>query len=160
MTTTKDQKKAIIQRYNAEIKQRRKDFNIEKILLLPSELIAIIQEYIPVIVKVWLNKMNYLLYHSQVKSYFIKYYESLIRDTIRRDNDFVFHELLRENVHKWFNMKKYIYKDLMHSNYLYFLLDYCTDHESTKCRNKLIDYLKINGLGKNLHKKNVIRHIR
>jgi hypothetical protein len=155
MTTIQYQKKC-----SNQLKQRSIDFNIENISLLPIEIIDIIQEYIPVIVKVWLNKTNYLQYHLYVKPYFIKSYESLIRDTIRRDNEFVFEILLKENIKKWFNMKKYIYKNAMHSNYVYFLLDFCVEHESSKCRNNIIEYLEIYGLSKNLHKKNVIRHIR
>ena len=87
-----------------------RNVNMERIEYLPNELIDIIKEYIPIQVLVWTNKTNYLKYHSHTRKYLSKhlYFENLIRDTIRRDNDFVFQQLLKENFLKWLKMKKYI----------------------------------------------------
>ena len=131
----------------------------KKIENLPDELIRLIKEYIPIIVIVFTNKENYYLYHSYIKKYIINY-ETYIRDTIRRDHSFTFNKILEENYKKWLNTKKYIYKNIIYINYIYFIIDYCIENLSTQCRNIIIFFLKQNGLCQNQHKKNISKHIR
>ena len=45
-------------------------------------------------------------------------------------------------------------------NYLYFTINYCIENESNNCRKVINNFFKEQGLGKNLHKKNVIKYIR
>jgi hypothetical protein len=85
---------------------------------LPKEILNIILDYFPICSLVWVNKTYYLKYHSTIKQN-IHQFENYIRDIIRRDNSFVFNEILKENYKKWINMKKYVYKNLLFSNYLY-----------------------------------------
>lgn len=131
---------------------------IEKINNLPSEIVDLIKEYVPPIVLVFTNRENYILYHSVIKSY-IKNYENYIRDMIRRDNELVFDMILRENYQKWFEIKHYRYKNMLFKNYLYFTIQFCIENESNNCRNAISDFFKEHGLGKNLHKKNVVKYI-
>ena len=67
---------------------------------------------------------------------------------------------MRENYKKWFEIKNYIYKNMIFKNYIYFIINYCIDNESTKCNCLIKEFLKELGFSKNLHKKNIIKHIR
>ena len=115
---------------------------------LPTDIINIIEEYIPKKEFTFTNKKNYKLYHTLIKSS-IKNYELYIRDTIRRDNNFVFEMIVRENYLKWNQFKNYIYKNEEFKNYNYFIIDYCIENESAKCRKFIIIFLKELGLYKN-----------
>lgn len=147
--------------------ERKNDIENEKIALkkiqqcLPAEICDIIRSYIPIKVIIFLDKEFYMENHHLIKKYIMKdQYENYIRDTIRRDNDFVFNYLLEENFEKWLQFKKYIYKVTIFSNYIYFLLEYCIENESDNCKNRINSYLKKAGLCKNQHKKNITKNIR
>ena len=122
---------------------------------LPTDIVNVIEGYIPKKKFTFTNKTNYHLYHILIKPS-IKNYESYIRDTIRRDNYFVFEMIVRDNYLKWFENKNYVYKNEVFKNYTYFIIDYCIENESTECRNFIINFLKELGLYKNQHKKNLI----
>ena len=125
----------------------------------PIEIINLIKEYIPKKFLVFTNRENYFLYHSLIKQS-IRNYESYVHDVIRRDNEFVFQRILNENLQRWINVKKYYYKNMIFNNYLYFIVYYCIENESNKCRELLNSLCKEQGLCKNLYKKNVIKYIK
>jgi hypothetical protein len=129
------------------------------IINLPQEIINLIQTYIPVKYLVFVNKTFYHLYHYRLKP-FIPLYDNYIRDIIRRDNSFVYREILCENFEKWLLLKKYYYKNMVFNNYVYFVLHYCIENNSDRCREILIEYLKKRNLYKNLHKKIVVKYIK
>jgi len=134
--------------------------NLSHIKRLPLEIEDIIKSFIPISVLVTLNKKNYVKYHTELKHFISKsQYENYIRDTLRRDNDFVFSFLLKENSKTWLNIRKYKYSNMNYGNYFCFIDKFCIDNESTKCRNKLKDFLNKTGLSKNQHKKNTITNI-
>ena len=118
-----------------------------------------IKQFIPKKVFVFTNKENYILYHQLIKQDIINY-ENYIRDTIRRDNFFVFERIVRENYNKWTEFKKYMYKNIIFKNYAYFAIHYCIENESTKCRNIMNSFFQELGLGKNQHKKNFVKYIK
>jgi hypothetical protein len=126
---------------------------------LPTDIVGIIEEYVPKKEFTFTNKTNYDLYHHLIKPT-IKTYEMYIRDTIRRDNNFVFEMIVRENYLKWFEIKNYTYKNYEFKNYVYFVINYCIENESTKCRDFIIDFLEELGLYKNQHKKNFVNYIK
>jgi hypothetical protein len=127
----------------------------------PEEIMKHIYEYLPTRSLLFVKKSLYLQSHSLVKRMIPRnQYENYIRDMIRRDNDFVFAQLMRENVEHWLLMKRYTYKSTIFSNYIYFLLDYCIENESDHCKRILQDYLRESGLSKNQHKKNTHTNIR
>jgi len=130
--------------------------NIQK---LSHDLVVIIKDYVPKKILAFTNRENYSLYHIFIKHCIINY-ENYIRDTIRRDNFFVFERILIENYKKWCNINQYIYKNMIFKNYLYFIIHYCIEHDSSNCRYSIIQFLKQNGLDKNLHKKNIVKYIR
>ena len=118
-----------------------------------------IKQFIPKKEFVFTNKENYILYHPLIKQN-IKNYENYIRDTIRRDNFFVFERIVRENYKKWIELKNYMYKNIIFKNYTYFVIHYCIENESTKCRNFMKSFFQELGLGKNQHKKNFVKYIK
>uniref|UniRef100_A0A6C0KRH7 Uncharacterized protein n=1 Tax=viral metagenome TaxID=1070528 RepID=A0A6C0KRH7_9ZZZZ len=74
---------------------------------LPTELIGMIYEYIPKIVKVFLSKKIYLEDHWLIRKYINKRdIENYIRTMIRQDNKFVFNEILKENKKKMVRNEK------------------------------------------------------
>ena len=132
---------------------------IDKINNLPNELINLIKDFLPKKELIFTNKANYSLYHNLLKQS-MKNYEKYIRNIIRRDNEFVFNLILRENYNKWCEIKQYPYKNIIFLNYVYFIINYCIEHDSNNCRVVVNNFFKEHGLGKNPHKKNVIRYIR
>ena len=126
---------------------------------LPAELINIIKEYIPKKTLVFVNKTNYILYHSVIKCC-IHNYEKFIRDVIRRDNVFVFEIIVNESYSRWLLIKNYRYNNMVFKNYAFFVVNYCIENDSNNCRKIIIEFLKKLGLCKNLHKKNIIKYIR
>ena len=126
---------------------------------LPPELIRCIKEYIPKKKIVFTNRENYNLYHSLLKPS-IKDYESYIRTMIRQDNEFVFKKIVEENFSKWYEIRQYKYKNMIFKNYLYFVMNFCIENESNNCRKTVLEFLKEHGLGKNLHKKNIVKYIK
>jgi hypothetical protein len=132
---------------------------ITKINNLPEVLVDLIKEYIPKNTLVFTNRENYNLYHSYI-FISIKVFDNYIRDMIRRDNELVFDKIVRENYHKWNNIKQYRYKNMIFKNYFYFIINYCIENDSDNCRKIINNFLKEHGLNKNLHKKNVVKYIK
>lgn len=126
---------------------------------LPDDLVRYIKEFIPKRVFVFTNKKNYNLYHPLINPH-IKDYESYIRYMIRQDNEFVFKKIIEENYSKWYENRQYRYKNMIFNNYLYFVMNFCIENDSNNCRKVISDFLKEHGLGKNLHKKNVVKYIK
>jgi hypothetical protein len=126
---------------------------------LPDDVIDLIKEFMPRQYLVFVNKTFYNLYHHYIKSN-ISLFENYVRDMIRRDNDIVFDKILGENIELWLTNRQYRYKNMIFNNYIYFVLDYCIQNNSVKCRELLHDYLKKRDLCINLHKKNVVKYIK
>jgi len=79
---------------------------------LPIEIEQYIKDFIPIQVLCFLNKKYYIKYHKYMKDWVPKeLYENYLRDMVRRDNDFVFNLLVKENYKKWLQIKKYRYKN-------------------------------------------------
>jgi len=134
---------------------------LERIVSLPNVLMDYIKDYIRFQEIVFCSKEYYLLYHPFIREMMLKNnYENYIRDTIRRDHSFVFEQITRENWKRWLAIRDYRYKNSVYSNYLYFLKDFCLINDSTNCRNFLNIFLKEQGIGKNQHKKNIVKNIR
>ena len=126
---------------------------------LPVELVRYIKEYIPKKSFVFTNRENYNLYHSLIKPS-ITEYENYTRAMIRQDNEFVFKKIIEENITKWYEIRQYKYKNMIFNNYLYFVMNFCIENESNNCRKTILEFLKEHGLGKNLHKKNIVKYIK
>ena len=132
---------------------------VSKINKMPDELIDLIKEYISKKTFICTNKTYYGLYHQLIKKYISKY-ESYTRDMIERDNYMVFEKICRENFNNWLSNKQYRYKYMIFNNYVYFIMCFCVENNSNKCREILLNIFKERKFGKNLHKKNVIKYIK
>ena len=130
--------------------------NIDK---LPNELIDYIKNFIPKKIFVFTNRENYNLYHVFLKPH-INNYENYIRDTIRRDNSFVFERIVLHNFTIWKKITNYMYRNIIFKNYLYFIIHYCIENDSNNCKNIIMKFLNLHGFDKNLHKKNIVKYIR
>lgn len=144
---------------------------LQKIDTLPIELIKIIFDFLPDHHKICLNKNYYEKFHYLTRQLIINNFlcgksaglESVIRDIIKKDHHYPFEKLINENFNKWVSMKKYRYKSLLFSNYIYFLIYYCNENSSIACLNKLMtndNYIKTFGINKKQHKNIINTSIR
>jgi len=147
---------------DTEDKKKQEKNLLYKINKLPEVLIDIIYSYVPLVVTLFLNKKLYISNHNLLKQYIIHMnIENYIRDMLRRDNEFVFMQILIENYSKWtFKIKNYRYKNNIYRNYMSFVKDFCLMNDSNKCRNMIYTFLEKHELSKNQHKKNPVRNIR
>jgi hypothetical protein len=132
---------------------------VKQIRDLPDDVINVIFEFIPYNNLICVNSYYYNLYHYLIKND-IQLFESYIRDMIRRDNNFVFKQLIRENIENWIRNRQYRYKNMVFSNYIYFVLHFCIENKSERCRTILVEEFAKRDLCRNLHKKNVIKYIK
>ena len=132
---------------------------IKNIANLPDNIILKIFNYIPRQKLIFVNTEYYNSYHYLIKNY-ISIYESYTRNIIRKDNGFVFKNVIKENFENWIKNKQYRYKNMIFINYIYFVLYYCRENNSNKCCNILIDELLKRDLCKNQPKKNIIKYIK
>ena len=127
---------------------------------LPFFLINEIKKYIPNKNLIFINHINYISNHYLIRNLIPKNnFEIYIRHIIYRDFDFVLKQIIQENYLKWFEIKQYMYKNIIYKNYIYFIKDFCIEHNSEKCRIMLKFFLEKLGLCKNQHKKNINKHI-
>lgn len=131
----------------------------KNIRLLPNELIELIKSYLPNKIFIFTNKYYYAMYHYLLLDT-IKMYDTYVRDTIRRDNEFVFRMIFGENIEKWIKNKQYIYKNMIFTNYIYFIMHYCNENNSDNCKKIIYDFLSKRELCRNLHKKKVVKYIK
>lgn len=132
---------------------------IKNISYLPDDIINLIKEFLPRQKLVFTNKTFYNLYHYTIRKS-IPLYENYVRDIVRRDNEFVFEKVVEENINLWIKNKQYRYKNMVFNNYIYFIMNFCIDNDSERCRLILFDFLSKRDLCRNLHKKNVVKYIK
>ena len=132
---------------------------IKYINFLPDDMVREIYEFIPWTTRLFLSKELYDKKHRLVKPVLLErgVFDNYVRHMVRNDNDFIFYYIADENWKHWLKYKKYTYKNLQFTNYIYFLEKLCVDHDSTKCRNIIHFFLEKFGLGKNQHKNNVFK---
>jgi hypothetical protein len=126
---------------------------------LPYDIINLIKQFIPLQYLVFVNKIFYNLYHHTIRAN-ILLFDNYVRDMIRQDNNMVFDKILRENIYLWLKNKQYRYKNMIFNNYIYFILHYCIENNSERCKEIIHVYLKKRDLCRNLHKKNVVKYIK
>ena len=127
---------------------------------LPQELVDYIKDFIPPTTLVWLNKKNYTKYSKKIRGMISdSRFEDYIRDMVRQDNDFVMRHIVNENIYRWIKLKRWRYKNIIYFDYIHFIYNYATEHQSFKCRD-LIDNIATQLFGEKWHKKNGIKYIR
>ena len=129
---------------------------LKKLSFVPEHIVDIVKEYIPLCVFVFLDKNIYLNSRYFIMGILRKkeVTEKYIRYVIRRDFNYVFEKILVENIHIWYRFhKKYPYNNLIYTSYIDFLIDYCVEHESNKCKETITNLLEKLGLCKKDNKK-------
>jgi hypothetical protein len=150
--TNKNNKSVIYRKTDKQIEEEA----LKKVSRLPEVLVDYIKEYIPQKVVLFLDKSLYISHHYLVGQMLLqnKHTEKYIRYIIRRDFSYVFGQLLNENIDKWLRYKKkYPYNNLIYTQYIYFLIDYCIEHESVRCKEEVTSLLQKLGLCKKDNKK-------
>lgn len=128
---------------------------------LPTDLINEIKKYISNKKLIFVNRGKYIADHYLIRNLIPKMnFERYIRNIVYLDLDFVFTQILNENYLRWFEIKQYLYKNVIYKNYIYFIKGFCIENNSEKCRIMINLFLEKLGLCKNQHKKNLHKHIR
>ena len=123
--------------------------------LLPKEVRVHIYDYVPLSVLVWLNKTLYIANGKLISKMIPRsLHDNYVRDMIRKDCALCLSRIVRENEVAW--SRSLVYKRVSYPDYAAFLIDYCNQHESTNCKNVLLD----SGMSKNRYKKNRYLNIR
>jgi len=128
---------------------------------LPVDLINEIKKYIQNKNLIFINREKYITNHYLIRDLIPKInFERYIRNIVYLDFVFIFSQILHENYLKWFQIKQYLYKNVIYKKYIYFIKYFCIENNSEKCRIMINLFLEKLGLCKNQHKKNIIKHIR
>lgn len=133
--------------------------NLNYINKLPENIVNIISEYLPLKTLLFTNKNIYIKNHKIIHN-FIENYESYIRDIIRRDNDFVFHQFIKNNIASLIENKNYYYNNMIFANKFYFIRHYCIENQADNCNKVLFKFIQQYDLCKNLNKKKIIKYIK
>lgn len=135
---------------------------------IPIELRELhIYPHIPPKVLVWLDRANYIKYHSYIlptinisrsSRFPLGKRETFIRYMVRNDCAFVISQLLKDNIKAWLKRSSYYYQSTNHTSYLHFLFHYSIQHCANKCR-KCINDKAIQLIGKKWYKNSKQKHI-
>lgn len=127
---------------------------------LPIDTINCIVTFISPEILVWLNKENYIRYHACIRKQIPdKLFESYIRYLVRKNHSFTLEHVIRENIDKWVQMKKYRYKNTLEPDYLNFIYHFAIQHEAQKSM-EVINTIACDIIGTKWHKRNGVRSIR
>lgn len=129
---------------------------------LPEEVrVEHILPHLPPQVLVWLNRHNYIRYHSVIcplipstrsERFPLGKRETYIRHMIREDCSFVVSQLLTDHADVWVRPSGYYYKTRSFPSYLHFLFQYSLDVTASRCR-KCINNKAIDLIGKKWYKR-------
>lgn len=122
--------------------------------MLNEDVLGIIYSHLKSDVLWCLDKNNYFEHHHIVRKLIPNQdYDAYIRDMIRNDCSFVFHQILEErfdDFHKW---KKYYFNQNMFPSYLIFLRSFAFDNSSYKCLKVLEQQCEKKGFEPNWYKR-------
>ena len=123
---------------------------------LPSEISDYIYEFLPPLTLTTLNKGLHIEHRYCLRKHIpVLNYESYIRHVVRKDNNFVFFHLMRDNFSRWQNLKNYRYKNFTFDDYVDYIIYLSQEHESSKVNALMIEHQ--NKDGKKRHKNARVR---
>ena len=129
---------------------------VESMNMLPSDIVKHIYDYIPPLTRTILNKSLYMDNRKCIRQNIpVLKYEGYIRHIVRKDNDFVFNNLLNDNFSRWQHMKNFKYKTFTFEDYMAYIIYLSQEHEASKVHALVLD--KQNLVGKKRHKNARIR---
>ena len=113
---------------------------LECIILLGNDETNIIYSYIQPSTLALLSKPLYIKHHKNI---LVKTtdrdYNGFIRDTLRNKRDFIFKYIAQEHFNTWNTWRIYKFQNSIYNNYVSFLLQFCIDTNSQKCRQHILD---------------------
>lgn len=108
---------------------------LERILLLGDDEKNIIFSYIQPTTLALLSKPLYIEHHKNILMKTThRDYSGFIRDTLRNKRDFIFKYIAQEHFNIWNAWRIYRFQNSIYNNYVSFLLQFCIDTNSQKCR--------------------------
>lgn len=127
----------------------------------PEDLLNIVSSFIPINIRVNLNKFefkeNYLKSLGYENSY--KNFDTTMKRIIRHDNILVFSILLVYKYDFWITIKNF--KSIIGANhcrtnnYISYLKELCVYFKAKRCKVRLVEYIKIKRTNKNKELKNI-----
>lgn len=110
------------------------------ISMISDDIISLIFLYMPNFIKYSLSK-TYFIEHcdSVMMNSTNTRYLSYIRDVIRSKRDFIFRQLIVRDYNIWNSYHLYKFQNSIYNNYTNFLLHYCIEVDSQKCRQSLLN---------------------
>lgn len=130
---------------------------------LPSDIEQEIFHFLPPQDKVSLDRANYERHHATERGHLYdrgSASETRLRQLICRDMMWVFQQVIREKFSIWVSQRGTVYKNMVFSNYIYFLFYYSQEQGSAGCSQIIQEYLETSSLWKTLHKKKVVKYKR
>ena len=128
----------------------------ESMHLLPPEITKCIYDYIPSLTRTVLNKSLYMSNRKCIRQNIpVLKYEGYMRHIVRKDNNFVFNNLLNDNFTRWQHMKNFKYKNFTFDDYIAYIIYLSQEHDASKVHALILD--KQNLDGKKRHKNARIR---
>ena len=117
----------------------KKNLLLQIRLLLPTDIVCIIYNYLISYIRSLLQKSEYIKLIPYISS---QKYNSYTRFIIKNDYDFVFSKLMDQNWINWSKTTKYFYNNNTFNNYVQFINTYAIKNNSQKIRKKLMEYNK------------------
>ena len=113
---------------------------LERILLLGDDEKNVIFSYIEPRVLALLSTKLYTQHHKHITLQpEDRDYNGFIRDILRNERDFIFKYIAHEHFTTWNSWRVYKFQNSTYNNYVSFLLQFCTDTNSQKCRKIILD---------------------
>jgi hypothetical protein len=66
-------------------------------------------------------------------------YSAFIRDALRNKRDFIFKYIAKEHFDTWNTWRLYRFQNSIYNNYVSYILQFCIDTNSQKCRQIVLD---------------------
>ena len=123
---------------------------------LPEDILHNIYSYIPYEERALVSRENYSIYHTLFYEYdTYRTGDSYVRFLIRNDLSIPFKKVYCSNYSRWIKRKKYIYKNVIHKNYIEFIKFYTIENTSGKC----MSFIHEQSFSKKQHKRSFLPNL-
>jgi hypothetical protein len=109
---------------------------------IPDDVLGIIWEYMSCKQKKLVNKENY---ENVNQNLYTGNTDSYLRKIIRKDYSYLFKKNIKCHYDKWYKMKKWIYKNMVLSNFIDYLRYLCIENNINNCKKILDNFQKKKG---------------
>ena len=113
---------------------------LQRIMLLGDDETNNIFSYIRPTTLSLLTKPLYIEHHHTILIKTLhRDYSAFIRDTLRNKRDFIFKYIAKEHFDTWNTWRLYRFQNSIYNNYVSYILQFCIDTDSQKCRQIVLD---------------------